>query len=104
MTSRTAKQQYWFDMLQDAKAFEGSLSKFAQANNIAPQSLYRWRNYFKQSPPGSAAESTTVFTRVVKPTLPDTSLKLTLGGAQLEFTRLPNPQWLAELIVADHSA
>ncbi len=97
MVELTAKQQYWTEQLQLADAFDGSMSQYAEANNIAVKKLYRWSNYFRKT---STADhkAKPVFTQVVNSSLSDSCLKLTLDKVRLEFARLPNPQWLAELI------
>lgn len=102
MAELTAKQQYWTEQLQLADSFDGSMVQYAQAKNILVKNLYRWRNYFRES---SKAEhkSKSVFTQVISSSIPDSCLKLKLGDTQLEFTRLPNPQWLAEFIAQSNA-
>lgn len=102
MSKLTAKQQYWSEQLSQADSFEGSLAQYAQTQNIPAQTLYRWRSYFRQF---SIIEhnSKTTFTQVVNTPAPDFCIKLKQGSLQLEFTRLPNPQWLADLISASNT-
>jgi hypothetical protein len=71
------------------------VAEYAQSQNIPVKNLYRWRNYFRKT---AAAEPKPAFAQVINASPADSSLKLTLGNTQLEFTRLPNPQWLAQLI------
>jgi hypothetical protein len=103
MAELTAKQQYWSEQLKLADSFDGSLSQYAAAENIPVKKLYRWRNYFRKA---SLAENkaTPVFTKVVSSSVPDSCLKLQLGNTQLEFARLPNPQWLAEFIAQSNAS
>ncbi len=97
MPELTSKQRYWAQQLKLADSFDGSMSQYATAENIPAKKLYRWRNYFRKS---SAVKdnATPVFTKVVNSSVPECCLKLTVGSMQLEFARLPNPQWLAEFI------
>ncbi len=102
MSKLTEKQQYWSEQLSQADSFEGSLAQYAQSQNIPAKTLYRWRSYFRQS---SIIEHTskTVFTQVVNTPISDSCIKLIHGSIQLEFTRLPNPQWLAEFIAQSNT-
>jgi len=102
MAELTAKQRYWSEQLKLADSFEGSMAEYAKSKNIPAKILYRWRNHFRKA---SLAENktTSVFTQVVSSPMPDPCLKLKLGNTQLEFTRLPNPQWLVELITASNT-
>lgn len=98
MSKLTAKQQYWSEQLLQADSFDGSLAQYAQAQNIPAQSLYRWRSYFRQT-----TTTKTVFTQVVSTPIPSLCLKLNRGNVQLQFTRLPDPRWLAEFVTASDS-
>ena len=102
MADLTVKQQYWTEQLQQADFFDGSMVQYAQSKNISVKNLYRWRNYFRKA---STAEhkAKSVFTQVVSSPLLDSCLNLKMGNSQLEFTRLPNPQWLAEFIVQSNA-
>ncbi len=102
MPTLTAKQQYWSEQLLQADAFEGSLAEYAQTQNIPAQTLYRWRSYFRQTSV-TGRETKTVFTQVVSTSLPGPCLKLMVGNMQLQFTRLPDPRWLAELMSTSHA-
>lgn len=102
MSKLTAKQQYWSEQLLQADAFDGSLAQYAQAQNIPAQTLYRWRSYFSQTSI-TERESRTVFTQVVSTPIPGPCLKLLIGNIQLQFGRLPDPQWLAEFMAASHT-
>jgi hypothetical protein len=101
MSKVTTKQKYWSEQLLRADAFEGSLTQYAQNQNIAVQTLYYWRSYFKRS---SAIETRTkpAFTQVVRTPVTDFCVKLQIGNVQLHFSRLPTPQWLSEFIAASH--
>ena len=103
MSKLTAKQKYWSEQLLKAEAFDGSLTQYAQAQNIPVQILYRWRNHFKRS---STVEAKTkpAFTQVVSAPVNDFCVKLQMGNIQLLFARLPDPQWLSEFITASHTS
>jgi hypothetical protein len=103
MPKLTAKQKYWTEQLLKADAFEGSLTQYAQAQNISVRILYRWRSYFKRS---SAIETKTkpVFTQVVSAPATDFCIRLQVGNIQLQFARLPDPRWLSEFITATHAS
>jgi len=102
MPKLTEKQQYWSEQLLRADAFDGSLAAYAKTQSISAQTLYRWRSYFRH-PTTTTSEAKTIFTQVVNASIPDACIKLTLGNIQLHFTRLPDPQWLAELISVSDS-
>lgn len=99
MSKLTAKQQYWSEQLRQADAFDGSLVQYAQTQNLPVQTLYRWRHYFR---PSSRTElnAKPLFTQVVHSPVADACIKLQKGNTQLQFTRLPDPQWLAAFITA----
>ena len=103
MSKLTAKQQYWSDQLLKGDAFDGSLSQYAQTQNIPAQTLYRWRNYFKRS---SAIETKTkpAFTQVVRAPVTDYCVRLQIGNIQFHFSKLPDPRWLSEFITATHAS
>jgi len=103
MPELTTKQHHWSEHLKRADSFEGSVAGYAQSQNIPVKNLYRWRNYFRKT---AAAEpkAKPAFAQVMSASPADSSLKLTLGNTQLEFTRLPNPQWLAQLIAMSNSS
>lgn len=105
MPELTEKQHYWSEHLKQADAFEGSVAQYAKAQNLPIKSLYRWRNYFNKNTAAKLnVEAKPAFTQVVNAPLADSPLKLTLGNTQLEFTRLPSPQWLVQLIAMGNSS
>lgn len=103
MSKATAKQNYWSEQLLRADAFDGSLTQYAQNQNISVQTLYYWRNYFKRS---SAIKTKTkqAFTQVVSAPGSDVCVRLQMGNIQLHFARLPDPRWLSEFITATHTS
>ena len=94
----TAKQQHWSEVLESAENSGLSLVEYAKANQLEPQSLYRWRNQLKKSTI-EKTESVTQFSQVVATNysaMP--SLSIDLHDAQLQFNELPNPEWLARFL------
>lgn len=101
MPKVTAKQKYWSEQIIKANAFEGSLTQYAQAQNIPVQTLYYWRSYFKRSAVESKAKP--LFTKVVRAPATDICIKLQMGNIQLQFAQLPDPRWLSAFIAASHT-
>jgi len=103
MPKLTAKQKHWSEQLLRAGDFEGSLTQYAQNQNIPVQTLYYWRSYFKRL---SAIETKTkpAFTQVVSAPAIDFCIRLQMGNVQLHFSRLPDPRWLSEFIAASHAS
>jgi len=104
MSKITAKQQYWSEHLLQASTFEGTVSEYAQANNIPVQTLYRWRHYFKRTT-GDDVQATPVFTQLVRAPVIDASdyyISLQQGNTTIRFAQWPDPQWLVEFIAASH--
>lgn len=94
----TAKQQHWSEILESAENSGLSLVEFAKANQLEPQSLYRWRNQLKKSSI-ETTETLTQFSQVVATSysaMP--SMSIELHNAQLHFNELPNPEWLARFL------
>ena len=102
MAKATAKQTYWSEQLLQAEAFDGSLAKYAQTQNIPIQTLYRWRYYFKGSPVIDP-EVKPLFTQVVTSPVSAVCITLQVDNIQLQFAQLPDPQWLAELMAASRA-
>lgn len=95
--SLTEKQQYWSEQLQRAEESGITLAEYARAHNIEPQKLYQWRSTLKKQVTTSVTTETH-FARA----LPVASSFLTvhLPTAQLEFSSLPDADWLSRLISA----
>ena len=100
----TRKQQYWSDLLVTADSSGMSLTEFSKANQIAPQTLYRWRSQLKKYSI-EATESITQFSKVVATSYPaQPGLSVNVQNAQLQFIELPNPEWLARFLSYQGSA
>ena len=102
MPKVTVKQKYWSEHLLQAEAFDGSLTQYAQTHNIPVQTLYRWRNYFKPSSI-TTPKIKPLFTQLITSPVSDICITLQMGNVQLQFNRLPDPQWLAEFVTASHA-
>jgi len=104
MSKITAKQQYWSEHLLQASTFEGTVSEYAQANNIPVQTLYRWRHYFKRTA-GAEVKAKPVFTQLVRApviNVSDYCISLQQGNTKIRFAQWPDPQWLVDFIAASH--
>lgn len=99
MAKATAKQTYWSEHLVQAEAFNGSLAGYAQTQDIPVQTLYRWRHYFKDSTIVEP-EVKPLFTQVHTSPVSAVCITLQMDNIQLQFTRLPDPRWLADLMAA----
>ena len=97
MSVLTAKQQYWSEQLENAQRSGQSLSKYAKENGIPAQKLYQWRNTLKNITTEVTKE--TRFTRVVSTSeVKSSGLLVQTREARLQFSSLPDPLWLSELL------
>ncbi len=104
MSKITAKQQYRSEHLLQATTFEGTVSEYAQANNIPVQTLYRLRHYFKRTA-STDVKITPLFTQLVRAPVIDASdycISLQQGNTKIRFAQWPDPQWLVDFIAASH--
>ena len=102
-TPLTNKQKYWSTQLKNAEAFDGSIADYARSQGVSKKTLYRWRHCLRQREV-SQSTTKTVFTQVVSASFPSSSLTLAMADAKLTFTRLPDPQWIAQLLSLSRSA
>lgn len=94
----TPKQQYWSDHLAKADKFDGCLAGYAKANNLSVQKLYQWRNMLKDKTPDKQNNDTRFAKVVTSSSFLDSSLTLQINNAQLRFSQLPSPTWLASFL------
>jgi transposase-like protein len=81
----TEHQRQWLAHIEAAQQSQLSLADYARTQGLAPQSLYQWRNVFKQKgiEPGSSrkvsafAQVQVAATTVTEPT--EASIRLKLG-------------------------
>ncbi|MCG7883720.1 MAG: hypothetical protein AB2669_07240 [Candidatus Thiodiazotropha endolucinida] len=96
-TPLTPKQQYWHQHLQQADGFEGTLADYARSQGLKAQTLYQWRSVLRNREM-TQVSTQTVFTEVSQPAFTHPSLVVSLGQAQMEFSALPDPRWLSQVI------
>lgn len=97
----TQKQQHWSQILESAEQSGLSLAAFARQNELPAKDLYRWRNQLKKvtQSVGEMASSPIPFTQIIaSPSAVEPCLSLQLPQARLQFTGLPSPEWLAQLL------
>lgn len=98
MTSTlTAKQQYWSEHLACAERSGQTLSKYARAQNISAQALYQWRSSLKKTTTRTVHEEVR-FAEVLAPKLPAHAFSLHHRETSLQFSVLPEVDWIARLI------
>ena len=74
------------------------MTEFANANQLKPQELYRWRNQLKKYTQ-QAEQSTAQFTQVVTAHYSATPLlSISIAQAKLNFDSLPDPDWLVKVL------
>jgi transposase-like protein len=99
----TEQQRHWLAHIEAAQQSSLSLAAYAHAQGLAPQSLYQWRNLFKQKGilPGSPRQVSTFAQVQVMTTRNESAergIRLKLGrGLLLECDQWPEPAWLARL-------
>lgn len=102
----TEKQQYWLKHLTHYDEFTGTLKEYAAANNLKLTDLYGWRKILRDKgviePVAKSAETTTTpsFSRVQLP-VPHTgqSIQIRAGRSTVMLSHLPDPQWLATVMM-----
>jgi len=76
-----------------------TLAEFARANQLTAQELYRWRNQLKKYK-AQDCQADALFTQVVATQYSSVPvLSIQVCDARLQFSELPNPDWLARLLV-----
>jgi transposase-like protein len=99
--SKTAKQHFWQQHVQQAQLHNGSLADYAKRHGLTANTLYYWIGVLKGKVrvPKTAAAKPVHFSavRVSSPaSAAHYSLQLSLQ-LTLHCSVLPDPQWLAEL-------
>jgi transposase-like protein len=101
----TDQQRQWLAHIEAAQQSHLSLADYARTQGLPPQSLYQWRNVFKQKgigPGSSRKASAFAQVQVTATTLTEPAegnLRLKLGRElTLECNQWPEPAWLAQLI------
>ena len=95
----TASQQYWSNKLEEADQSGIRLAEYARLHSIPAQKLYQWRSTLKQK--NTRVTEETRFTRVVtESSVANPSLTVSLKRVTLEFASLPDPRWLATMMIS----
>jgi hypothetical protein len=104
LTQLTDQQRHWLAHIEAAQQSSLSLAAYARTQGLAPQSLYQWRNLFKQKGilPGSPRKVSTFAQVQVMSTMTNSAeapIRLNLGsGLLLDCQHWPEPAWLARLV------
>jgi hypothetical protein len=102
MTRKSAKvgrQQFWLEHIEAARRNGQTLKQYAKAHGLAVGSLYNARSVFKRTKRKQAiAPSAFVPVRIEAAAAPIRCRLQHAAGWQLEMERLPEPQWLRELL------
>ncbi len=91
-TQRRTRQsdEYWRDHVERSKTFAGTLKEYCQANNLSKSNLNRYRRRF-----GAVnRRKRSAFAKVNLPLTSTETVATSLAG------RLPDPRWVAELLMA----
>ena len=84
----TPKQQHWTEILESADNSGLSLVEYAKANQLSPQSLYRWRNQLKKYATDTK-KSVAQFSQVITPSYSASPrLSMSLENTQLQLNEL----------------
>jgi transposase-like protein len=106
MSSRERRER-WFDHVRRAQRAGGSVAEYARSIQVAPRVLYYWCDAFRRQGAEAASaergrQAMSGFTAVrveasgTQAPCADSALRLLLpDGAQLQWSNLPSPQWLA---------
>lgn len=105
--SSQERRERWFDHVRRAQRAGGSVADYARSIQVAPRVLYYWckalrREGAEGASAGRPRQAVSTFTAVrLEPSngrapCSDSALRLLLpDGAQLQWSSLPSPQWLA---------
>lgn len=100
MAQRTQRQQFWFDHVQAAQAFSGTMAEYARTHNLNAKYLYNWGAIFRREHDGTKRKQ---FVKVSAPVAtlsqPSPRVRVSLGEAVLLIENC-SPQWLAEFALA----
>ena len=83
-------EEYWRDHVERSKSFAGTVDEYCLANSISKSSLSRYRLRF-----GAVRKKKRNAFVKVAPMFEPVDAKAASRGS-----RLPNPRWLAELLIA----
>ena len=92
-------QQQWQELISAQECSDLSITDFCRKHKISTTSFYGRRSaLFKQASSSSLPD--TAFVKVVIPpsSQPSEFAVLSVGSAELRFTKQPDTQWLASLM------
>ncbi len=96
--------EFWRGHLAAIEVEEITTKAYAEREGLAVHKLYEWRRRLRDQMPAATAESRFVSVAVPVPEAPAlsaTPCQLQIGHAvRMEFTALPDAQWLAVLAAA----
>lgn len=108
------EQEFWQTHLAAIEAEGISTADYARREGLVAQRLYAWRNRLKSENAHAAVNGSGRLTQRSRfvaveidayTTSPDTACTLKLGaGVELQFSGLPDAQWLASLVSASTRA
>ena len=90
----TDKRRFWQQHVRQAQSHKGSIANYAQQKQLNVNTLYYWVSVFKTTKPSCEPIGFSAV-RLSSPA-PQYSLQLSSRVA-LQFSVLPDPQWLADV-------
>ena len=102
MPSSTPRAAFWSEHLAAIDAAGITVADYAREHQLSAHSLYRWRRLLRRRVTEPHARSRPRFAELVPsaPPSPERGVSLRLAGVALEFDALPDPTWLAALLLA----
>ena len=108
----TEKQQYWLKHCRDYQSFSGSQKEYALSHDLKLTDFYSWRKILRDkgliTPIVKKREDSTAapFSRIQVNTSPRIVGQVQLRTHQFTMTlpSLPEPQWLADFVLALESS
>ena len=94
----TEKQHFWQRHALQAQSHKGSLADYAKQHQLKVNTLYYWVGVFNRSTRTKKAAIKPIGFSAVRVSSPAAQYSLQLSSrVTLQFSVLPDPQWLAEL-------
>lgn len=94
----TAKQQYWSEIIESVESSGLSIADYARENQLAAKELCRWRSQLKNISTQTKVTNAQFIQVVATRYSSAPTLSIQIAQAQLQFNKLPNPEWLARLL------